>query len=75
MPYEETYISPMHRINGIFRNYGHQFIYDFETARLLLEEAGFTEITKQSFGKGRLDALLKDSKHREHESLYVEAVK
>jgi predicted SAM-dependent methyltransferase len=75
MPYEETYISPMHRINGIFRNYGHQFIYDFATVKLLLAEAGFTDITKERFGQGRIKELIRDSQHREHESLYVEAVK
>ena len=41
MPFEEGYISPMARINGIFRNHGHRFIYDFETMKRLMEEVGF----------------------------------
>jgi predicted SAM-dependent methyltransferase len=46
MPYEEGYISPMARINGIFRNHGHLFIYDFETIKLLLKQSGFKILQK-----------------------------
>lgn len=75
MPYQESYISGMHRINGIFRNHGHLFIYDFETFRVLLERNGFKNIKKMSFGKGRNPDLLNDTPDREIESLYVEAEK
>lgn len=75
MPYEDGYISPMHRINGIFRNHGHLFIYDFETVRIILEEAGFKHITKQKYKQGRDAELLRDTEYRSIESLYVEAVK
>lgn len=33
-------------INNTFRNWGHQFIYDFEMLSLTLSEAGFTEIVR-----------------------------
>lgn len=75
MPYEENYISPMARINGIFRNHGHQFIYDFDTMQKILEKTGFREIKKCSFMKGRDANLLHDTPYREIESLYVEAIK
>ena len=75
MPYEEGYITPMHRINGIFRNHGHQFIYDFNTVKLILQEAGFNQITKEKFGQGKDKYMIQDAPHRAEESLYVEAVK
>jgi len=73
MPHEQYYITPMARINGIFRNHGHQFIYDFDTFKILLEEAGFKNIKKESFMKGRDQRLLIDTESRSDESLYVEA--
>ena len=75
MPYEEGYISTMHRINGIFRNHGHMFIYDFNTVRIILEEAGFININKSKFKQGKNDKLLNDTEFRAIESLYVEATK
>lgn len=75
MPYEEGYISPMARINGIFRNHGHKFIYDFETMKRLMEEVGFKDIKKCSYRSGRDQRLLIDQEWRQVESLYVEATK
>lgn len=75
MPYQEFYISPMARINGLFRNHGHQFIHDFNTLKILLAEAGFKDIEKCGFMQGADQALLKDSEYRRNESLYVEACK
>lgn len=75
MPYEEHYITPMARINGIFRNHGHKFIYDFATVKSLLEKAGFTDIRKESFRKGRDSRLLIDEQWRSDESFYIEATK
>ena len=75
MPYEEGYISPMARINGIFRNHGHKFIYDFETMKKLLQQAGFTNIKKCSYRTGADQRLLVDQDWRANESLYVEAIK
>lgn len=75
MPYEEGYISTMHRINGIFRNHGHQFIYDFNTVKIILEDIGFKNISKEQFRQGRNKKLLRDTEFRAVESLYVEATK
>jgi len=75
MPYEEGYISTIHRINGIFRNHGHQFIYDYATVKIILEGAGFTQISKEQFKQGKDKLLLRDTEHRAFESLYVEATK
>jgi predicted SAM-dependent methyltransferase len=75
MPFEKEYISPMARINGIFRNHGHRFIYDFHTVKKLLEKAGFKDIKKKSFSQGRDKHLLIDTESRAIESLYVEASK
>jgi len=75
MPYDESYISPMARINGLFRNHGHMFIYDFETLRILLENAGFKDIRRASYREGRNKDLLIDTDWRAVESLYVEASK
>ena len=75
MPYEHGYLSPMHRINGIFRNHGHQFIYDFQTLKILLERNGFRNVVKKSFREGANPDLLIDTESRQIESLYVEAAK
>ncbi len=75
MPYEEGCISPMHRINGIFRDHGHKFIYDYATVKLVLEDSGFIQIKKEQFNQGIDKQLLRDSANRAIESLYVEATK
>lgn len=75
MPYEDGYISTMHRINGIFRNHGHQFIYDYNTVELILKDSGFEQIKKEQFNQGQNKQLLRDSAHRKIESLYIEATK
>lgn len=67
--------TPMMNINDVFRNYGHQFIYDFETVVLILKETGFTEIQKMAYQQGRDPILLLDLERRANESLYVEAIK
>ena len=65
--------TPMLSVNRIFRAHGHLFIYDFETMSLLLRDAGFVDIRKESFGHGRDPKLLIDKATRAVESLYVEA--
>jgi len=75
MPHEDGYSSMMQSINGVFRNHGHQFIYDFETMRLLLERNGFKNVEKLAYQKGHDPRLIRDTETRSRESLYVEAVK
>jgi len=72
--YEGIY-SPIMSVNRIFRAHGHQYIYDFDTMRQLLEKHGFSNIVHESFQCGRDPKLLIDWRERAHESLYVEATK
>lgn len=66
--------TPMFYLNAAFSEYGHQFTYDEETLSKLLLMAGFTEIRRESFMKGRDKKLLIDQEHRKCESLYMEAI-
>ena len=75
LPFQDGYRTAMERINGLFRNHGHLFIYDFETMKVNLEAAGFRGVTKVSYRQGRDEKLLKDTEWRQVESLYVEAIK
>lgn len=65
--------TPAMSVNRIMRLHGHQFIYDFETMRALLERSGFHEIREETFQRGRDPQLLLDTPMRAVESLYVEA--
>lgn len=67
--------SPIISVNRIFREEGHQFIYDFDCLKELLLKAGFNQIHKLGFGHGRNSNLILDSPSRKFESLYIEAVK
>lgn len=65
----------MMTLNKVARGYGHLFLYDFETMELILREAGFTTIKKETYRSGSDPNLLVDSELRRAESLYVEATK
>jgi hypothetical protein len=58
-------------LGEIFRP-GHWCIYDFETMRRGLLDAGFTNVEHSSFGQGRLQPS-PDSIGRRDETMYVEA--
>jgi predicted SAM-dependent methyltransferase len=79
MPYAEDdksdfeIVTPMVSINRIFRSHGHKFIWDYETLRMALRDAGFTRVERRAFGVGLDSKLLRDSPIRQVESLYVEA--
>jgi hypothetical protein len=66
-------VTPIVSVNRIFRDHGHQFMWDYETLRLALLRCGFTNVERCSFGKGADPKLLRDTKGRAVESLYVEA--
>jgi predicted SAM-dependent methyltransferase len=51
---------------------GHKCMYDFETMRLALITAGFTQVERRAFGQGRLQPS-PDSAERRDETMYVEA--
>lgn len=65
-------------LNFVFRFNGfHQFIYDFETLKSVLDRAGFATIFRSSFRASEIQALNLDcdGPDRAVQSLYVEAVK
>jgi predicted SAM-dependent methyltransferase len=66
---------PIMAVNRVFRDYGHQYAYDFDCLSRILQGAGFTGVTRRCFMEGADDRLLLDTEYRKIESLYVEAIK
>ncbi len=81
VPYAEEdvarypFVTPMISVNRIFREHGHQFIWDFDTMREALARIGFADVTKCRYLEGLDPKLLRDTEHRRVELLYVEARK
>jgi len=80
LPYHEHdvldgFYTPVMSLNRIFNEWGHKFIYDFETLRAMLERRGFVDIVEESFRSGRDATMLLDSEEHIAESVYVEAGK
>jgi predicted SAM-dependent methyltransferase len=73
-PYPESGQTPMGYVNGIMRGHGHLFIYDYQTLRDSMIEAGFRDVCKTAYRQGREPELLVEQEHRAPESLYVEGV-
>ena len=71
----ETGFFPIMAVNRVFRNHGHLYYHYFDTISMMLRKAGFVDISKESFMKGRDRRMLMDSEERTVESLYVEEVK
>lgn len=68
--------TPMHIVNHIFHQDGeHLFAYDFETLKLVLQEAGFKKTSRVSFRQSNDPALAIDQEVHTPYSLYVEAAK
>jgi predicted SAM-dependent methyltransferase len=61
-------------LGEVFFFYSHRSMYDFETLELIVREAGFSVVERSVFGRGKL-APSPDGKHRQLETLYVEATK
>ena len=57
------------------QNYKHCSVWDNKLLESFLQKAGFINIQQVSFRKGNNEKLLKDSKTREWESLYIECQK
>lgn len=68
-------ITPMMSVNRVFNQFGHRFVYDFETMAAYLTHIGFVDVRRAEFGVGRDPALLRDTEWRRAGSLYVEASK
>jgi len=70
---EPNFKTSMFYLNRAFREFGHKFTYDAETLSLFLQEAGFSNIQRQSFMRGQDSQLLIDQERKKDESLYMEA--
>jgi len=68
--------TPMHIVNHTFHQEGeHQFGWDFDTLQWALRQAGFGEISRQTYNISRDPDLAIDRPEHASYSLYVEAVK
>jgi predicted SAM-dependent methyltransferase len=67
--------TPVMSVNRVFGQFGHRFIWDFETFEALLRTHGFVAIERARFGEGRDPKLVLDTERRVPGSLYVEASK
>jgi len=73
---ENVYSTQMQLINWVFRqDYEHKYAYDEETLTLILRQAGFSQVARQSYGISFDSQMARDREDRSGESLYVEAVK
>ncbi len=57
------------------QNWMHLSVWNYELMSVFLQEAGFCNIKKVSYGMGRDENVIKDSWNRKTGSLYVEAEK
>ncbi len=62
-------------IRSLTQNYLHVSVWDSQLLGNFLQESGFVNIKEVSFMEGSDELLLKDSRHRKWESLYIEAQK
>lgn len=65
--------SRAERVMFFMRHWGHTIIFDFELINMLLQDAGFKNITKRKFRESKIGTWFYD--RFEIESLYVEADK
>jgi len=55
--------TPGHFLNDLFRLWGHKFIYDEETLKLVLESVGFRNISRCNFGESTSALLFNREQH------------
>lgn len=68
--------TEMAMINHVFHQDGeHFFAYDFKTMKYVLEQAGFSEISKMAYARSEDAELCLDREEHAKYSLYVEAQK
>jgi predicted SAM-dependent methyltransferase len=67
--------TPIMSVNRVFNNFGHRFIWDFDTFRDYLQRIGFVDVRRAEFGEGRDARVIGDTEWRRVGSLYVEATK
>jgi hypothetical protein len=82
--YYNKQISNMHLDNfkngceaiwNLTQNWGHLSAWNFEMIELQLKNIRFKEVYKKNFKEGINSDLLIDKEGRQHESLYIEAIK
>lgn len=71
----DGFYTPALSVNRIFYSHGHQFIYDFDIFKYLLEKIGFVDVKKCEYNMGEEPMLIRDNEYRAEESLYVEATR
>jgi predicted SAM-dependent methyltransferase len=76
-PWDGNTSCAMDAVNSFFRQrYEHQFIYDWKLLEHQLFQAGFAQISRVSFRKGKVSTAIRlDDEKYAWESLYLEAVK
>lgn len=64
-------------VNSVFNDHFHRFIYDFDTMKIELEKAGFSDIVCSKYGESRHREVMMDSntKSRRIGTLCVEATR
>ena len=60
---------PAFAINQQFHGWGHQFIYDFECLKALLEAQGFVDVRRVAYGESRHRALSNLERHGQGDEL------
>jgi predicted SAM-dependent methyltransferase len=60
---------------NVTQNWGHLSVWNYEMIELQLKNIGFKKIYKKNFKEGINPDLLIDKEGRQHESLYIEAIK
>jgi predicted SAM-dependent methyltransferase len=71
-----VYTTQMQLINAVFRqDYQHKYAYDEETLTLILRDAGFINVVRQTCGISLDPEMTRDREDRSAESLYIEAMK
>jgi predicted SAM-dependent methyltransferase len=74
--YTVRFTSKIELVNLIFRQFSeHKFGYDYDCLKSILLAAGYVKVAKVGFGISCDPTVAIDQLSRQHESLYVEAIK
>ena len=75
VPKMNRYQSLPESISNLTQNHLHVSVWNFDLMSEVLNDVGFTNITKTSFMKGMMPELLVDAENHQWQSLYIEAKK
>ena len=73
--YLDKFKNGCEAIWNLTQNWGHLSVWNYEMIELQLKNIGFKKVYKKKFKEGINVDLLIDKEGRQHESLYVEAIK